>query len=72
VRHNIARKEIRDTIREEVTAVLGDLSKESIGDLLDRFGARTLARQALHHHGLPVARSLVATPEFAAWWAATH
>ena len=68
VRHNVARKEIRDTIKEEVTAVLGDLSKESIGDLLDRFGARTLARQALQHHALPVARDLVKTPEFAAWW----
>jgi hypothetical protein len=72
VRHNVVRKEVRDTIRDEVAAVVADLSKENIGDLLDRFGARTLARQALHSHALPIARDLVKTPEFAAWWAATH
>lgn len=72
VRHNIARKEIRDTIRDEVAAVVAELSKENIGELLDLVGARKLAREIVHHHGLPIARELVKTPEFAAWWAATH
>ncbi len=72
VRHNVQRKEIRDTIRDEVAAVVAELSKETIGELLDLVGARKIARDALHRHGLPIARELVKTPEFAAWWAATH
>jgi len=72
VRHNVVRPEIRDAIRDEVAAVVAELSKETIGELLDRAGARKIARSALHDHGLPIARELVKTPEFAAWWAATH
>ena len=72
VRHNIARKELRDAIRDEVAAVVAELSKETIGETLDRIGARNVAREALHHHALPIARELVKTPEFAAWWAAAH
>jgi len=72
VRHNVERKELRDAIRDEVAAVVAELSKETLGDLLDRVGARKLARDALLQQGLPIAKELVKTPEFAAWWAATH
>lgn len=72
VRHNVARKELRDAIRDEVAAVVAELSTETIGDLLDRTGGRTLARDALHAHILPLARDVVKTPAFTAWWSAQH
>jgi hypothetical protein len=68
VRHNVKRKELRDAIREEVAIVVADLSKETIGELLDRAGARAVAREALHAHGLPLLREMCKTTAFNAWW----
>ncbi len=70
VRHNVERKELREAIRDEVAAVVAELSTETIGELLDRAGARTVARDALHAHILPMMREVVKTPEFTAWWSA--
>lgn len=70
VRHNVARAELREAIRDEVREVVNELSRETIGEVLDRAGARTLTRDALHAHVLPLAREVVKTPPFEAWWAA--
>ena len=35
VQHNLARAELRDAIRAEVGAVLEDLSRQNLGELLD-------------------------------------
>lgn len=70
IRHNVQRKELRDAIREEVAAVVADLSKETIGEVLDRSGAREIAREALQRHGLPLLRDMCKTAPFAAWWSA--
>jgi hypothetical protein len=68
IRHNVQRKELRDAIRDEVAEVVKELSTETIGSLLDRAGARTIARETLHAHILPMMREVVKTPEFDAWW----
>ncbi|MGZ3454655.1 MAG: hypothetical protein ACXVEF_33915 [Polyangiales bacterium] len=68
VRHNVQRKELRDAIREEVAIVVADLSKETIGEVLDHAGARAVAREALQAHGLPLLREMCKTPAFVAWW----
>lgn len=68
VRHNVQRKELRDAIRDEVAGVVAELSTETIGELLDRAGAREIARDALHAHLLPLTREVVRTPEFKVWW----
>ncbi|GAC1362351.1 MAG: hypothetical protein NVSMB47_14460 [Polyangiales bacterium] len=70
VAHNLARPPVREAIEAEVAAIVAELSKETLGEHLDRAGLRTLARDALHAHGGPFARALVATPAFAAWWKA--
>lgn len=70
VMHNIQREELRDAIKSEVAAVVAELSTETIGELLDRAGARAVARDALHAHVLPMMRDVVATPDFKAWWTA--
>lgn len=72
VAHNLARAEVRDALREEVAAVIGELSKESIGQHLERAGVRSHVRDAVRAHGLPLARAFVATAEFTAWWAKLH
>jgi hypothetical protein len=68
VRHNVKRKELRDAIREEVALVVGELSKDTIGEILDRAGGRAVAREALVAHGLPLLREMCKTPAFNAWW----
>ena len=69
VAHNLARVELREVIVAETRAVLEEISRESVGAVLAQAGIRELARSALHAHGLPVARQLVQSTEFAAWWA---
>ncbi len=68
VRHNVARKELRDAIREELALVAKDLGQETIGELLDQIGARAVGREALVAHGLPLLRDMCKTPQFQAWW----
>lgn len=70
VAHNLARKELREAVSAEVEAVLADLGKNTVGEVLDELGLRTLAREAMRTHGLALARSFAASPEVAAWWAA--
>ncbi|MBI2390760.1 MAG: hypothetical protein HYV09_14315 [Deltaproteobacteria bacterium] len=70
--HNVKRQEVREAIRAEVEAAVTELSKETIGALLDQVGAREVARRALHSQALPLLREAVRTPEFVAWWNAHH
>ncbi|HJZ84077.1 MAG TPA: hypothetical protein VKN99_02860 [Polyangia bacterium] len=65
--HNLARAEVRAALAAEIAAALGELEKQTIGELLDELGLREAARAALLHHGLPLARAFVAAPEFARW-----
>jgi hypothetical protein len=68
VAHNAARAEVREALESEMRAVLEVLSQQRIGELLDQAGLRDAAREALHAHGLPVARALVGSSAFQAWW----
>jgi len=68
LRHNVAREELRRVLREEIALVLEELGKSTLGEFLDDFGQRDLARASLHAHGLPIARELVKTKEFQDWW----
>lgn len=70
VAHNLARKELREAVRAEVEAVLADLGKNTVGEVLDELGLRTLAREAMRTQGLRLAKSFATSPEVAAWWAA--
>ena len=67
VTHNLARKEVRDALRTEVDATLAQLSKQTIGELLDELGLRELARTATRERLGPLAVAFVASPQFAAW-----
>jgi len=68
--HNAQRKELRAAIKEEVSAVVTELSTQTIGELLDEVGAREILRASLHAQVLPLMKAAVATPAFGAWWAA--
>ncbi|MBI5517728.1 MAG: hypothetical protein HY909_28410 [Deltaproteobacteria bacterium] len=68
VAHNAAREALTTALREELTAVLAELSSQPLGALLDELGARDLWRDAHRAHGLPFLRGLVATEGFRAWW----
>jgi hypothetical protein len=65
VTHNLARAEVRTALRDELAAVVRELSAQPLGALLDELGLRELSRQGLHAHGLPLVRAFVASPEFA-------
>ncbi len=69
VAHNVARAEVREAIVAEVRASLEELSKQTIGELLEEAGLRDESRAALRAHGLPLARELVKREAFGAWWA---
>jgi len=66
IAHNLARAEVRTALREEVAAVVGELSAQTIGELLDDLGLRAAAAEAVRAHGLPLARAFLASPEFSA------
>ena len=66
VTHNLARAELRAALREEVAAVVAELSTQTIGELLDELGLRAHVAEAVRAHGLPLARAFVASPEFSA------
>ena len=65
VAHNLARAEVRAALRAELEAVVGELSTQTLGELLDELGLREQAAQAVREQGLPLARSFVGSPEFA-------
>ncbi|MBZ4335047.1 hypothetical protein [Corallococcus sp. AS-1-12] len=65
--HNLARPEVREGLKAELHAVLDDLSRHTVGELLDQAGLRDATRQWLHAHGLPFARTLAHSAAFNAW-----
>ncbi|RKH88095.1 hypothetical protein D7Y21_16210 [Corallococcus sp. AB045] len=67
IAHNLARPEVREGLKAELHAVLEDLSRHTVGELLDQAGLRDATRQWLHAHGLPFARSLARSAPFSAW-----
>jgi hypothetical protein len=62
--HNLARAEFREALREEVAAAVTELSKQSIGELLDELGARTLMKEAAQAHLVPLLKEFLASPHF--------
>ncbi|HWE27717.1 MAG TPA: hypothetical protein VHB97_06925 [Polyangia bacterium] len=66
IAHNLPRAELRAALREEIAAVVTELSATTIGELLDELGLRAQATEALRAHGLPLARAFLASPEFSA------
>jgi hypothetical protein len=66
IAHNLARAELRAAIRDEVAAVVAELSAQTIGELLDDLGLRAAAGDAVRAHGLPLARAFLASSEFSA------
>lgn len=69
VPHNLARAEVRDTLKTEVEAALVELSREPLGVLLEELGLKELVRESLRRRGAPLAAAFVATPHFASWLA---
>jgi hypothetical protein len=65
IAHNLARAELRAAVRDELAAVVAELSTQTIGELLDELGLRAQAAEAVRVHGLPLARAFAQTPEFA-------
>jgi hypothetical protein len=65
VAHNLARAELRAALREEVAAIVTELSTQTIGELLDELGLRALVGEAVRAHGVPLARAFVGSPQFA-------
>ena len=65
VRHNLGRAELRVAVREELSAVVAELSAQTVGELLDELGLRTQTAEWLRAHGLPLARAFLASPHAA-------
>jgi hypothetical protein len=65
VAHNLARAEVRAALRDELAAVVAELSTQTIGELLDELGLRQIAADAVRAHGLVLGRVFVTSPEFA-------
>lgn len=68
VAHNAARVALRDAVRAELAAVLAELEKQTIGEVLDDLGLRALVKKTLTERGLVIARTFIATPGFAEVW----
>src|SRR5262249_10512569 len=64
--HNLARAEFRAAMKGEITAVIAELSKGTIGEFLDEMGMREHLREDLHRL-VPLAREFFAQPEVSAW-----
>ena len=65
--HNLARPEVREGLKAELQAVLEELSRHTVGELLDQAGLRDATRQWLHAHGLPFARTLAGSSAVKVW-----
>jgi len=61
---NLQRPEVREAVRAEIDAVLAELSKQTVGELLDELGLRALARQGFADKLGPLARAFVASAHF--------
>jgi hypothetical protein len=64
VAHNLARAEVRAALRDEVAAVIAELSTQSVGALLDDLGLRAAVAESVRAHGLPLVRAFLASPQF--------
>jgi hypothetical protein len=51
-------------VREEIAAAVAELSKQTIGELLDELGLRALVKEASRAHLLPLARDFMASQHF--------
>ncbi|MBN8233201.1 hypothetical protein JYK02_37375 [Corallococcus macrosporus] len=67
IAHNFARPEVREGVSAELHAVLEDLSRHTVGELLEQAGLRDATREWLRAHGLPFARGLARSAPFIAW-----
>ena len=65
VAHNLAREAVRAALRDELAAVVAELSTQTIGELLEELGLRDHVAEAVRVHGLPLARAFRESPEFA-------
>lgn len=61
VRHNLDRDEVRAALRGEIAAVLAELERQTVGELLDEYGLRELVQTTVRERGAPLVR------EFLAW-----
>ena len=66
IAHNLARAELRAAMRDEVAAVVAELSTQTVGAVLDELGLRAQVRDWLHTHGLSLAREFLVSSEFSA------
>ena len=66
IAHNLARAEFRAALRDEVTAVLAELSTQTIGELLDELGLRAQVGEWIHAHAQPLVTAFLASPELSA------
>lgn len=64
IAHNLGRAELRAAMRDEVAAVVAELSTQTIGELLDELGLRAHVLEWVHAHGLALAREFLASSEF--------
>ncbi|MDB4965900.1 MAG: hypothetical protein JWN44_1589 [Myxococcales bacterium] len=64
VTHNLARAEVRAALKDELSAVIADLSTQTIGELLDELGLREIAREGVRVHLLPLARAFASSSHF--------
>ncbi len=60
IAHNAARPRVRQLIVDELTAVVNTLSETTIGELLDRFGARAPLRAVTQRRGGAVVAAITA------------
>jgi hypothetical protein len=64
--HNLQRAEFRAALKSEIAAVIAELSKSTIGELLDELGLRAHVREDLRRL-VPLGRAFFAQPEVSAW-----
>jgi hypothetical protein len=62
--HNLSRAEFREALREEIAAAVAELSKQTIGELLDELQLRAIVKEGAHAHALPLLQAFVASPHF--------
>jgi len=64
VAHNLARAELRAAVREELAAVVAELSTQTIGELVDELGLRAALAESVRAHGVPLVREFMKSAEF--------
>ncbi|HXU72745.1 MAG TPA: hypothetical protein VN947_25670 [Polyangia bacterium] len=64
VAHNLARAELRAAVREELAAVVSELSTQTIGELVDELGLRAALAESVRAHGVLLVREFMKSAEF--------